>query len=82
MKSALLACILLLVAIGRAESPLAPVDFDYAFGYADVAGPGFQTGDFAAWPIPEIPVKTVVVVPADPEPEAAESRPELKVTRR
>ena len=82
MKSALLACILVLAAIGRAEGPSAPVDFDYAFGYADLAGPGFRAGDFAAWPIPEIPVKTVVVVPTDPEPDGVENRLKLKVTRR
>ncbi len=73
MKGALLGCILLLAAIGRAETPAAPVDFDYPFGYADASDPGFAPGDFAAWPVPEIPVRTVVVAPMDPK--AARSAP-------
>ena len=80
MKGALLGCILRLAAIGRAETPAAPVDFDYLFGYADASDPGFAPGDFAAWPVPEIPVRTVVVAPMDPE--GGEKRAGLEVTRR
>jgi hypothetical protein len=37
-------------------------------------------GDFAAWPVPEIPVRTVVVAPMDPE--GGEKRAGLEITRR